>query len=57
MYEFIINGIAVTREDFFQEIDNKSVLSDETYECLSELFETGSITIDEVVFEIKEANI
>lgn len=51
MYEFIIDGIAVTREDFA--LDSSVFTSDEIYE----LFETGSVTVDQVVFEIRAVGV
>lgn len=51
MYELIIDGIAVTREEFA--LDVSGFLSDEIYE----LFETGSVTVDQVVFEIRAVGV
>lgn len=51
MYEFIINGIAVTREEFAS--DSSVFTSDEIYE----LFDTGSVTVNQITFEIRAAGV
>lgn len=57
MYEFTIDGQAVTREELFIKMQSLMLQYDEIADDLSELFETGSITIENTVFQIKEANI
>lgn len=51
MYEFIIDGIAVTREEFA--LDLSGFLSDEIFE----LFDTGSVTVDQITFEIRAVGV
>ena len=51
MYEFIINGIAVSREEFAGDLVVFS--SDEIYE----LFDTGSVTVNQITFEIRAVGI
>lgn len=57
MYQFIINNEVVTRSEFFDAIDTYSRFTNEVYDFLSEVFETGSIDFDGIIFQIKEANI
>lgn len=52
MYEFIIDGIAVTREEYDYIVYNFF-----TDDEITELFETGSVTVDQVVFEIRAVGI
>lgn len=49
MYEFVVNGILVTREEF-----KEFFTSEEMYDNLDELMDTGSVIVDGTFYEIRE---